>query len=448
MTSQNLIPNRRQAALRVVAMLLIGAGPILLPAAPGDDAAGDTKTKIREIRDLGRRDSQSIGALAAYLGDPADEVRLEAVKAIVGIGTQYSLDPLVRATRDQDAELQIRATDGLVNFYVPGFVAKGLGSSFTRTTRIVKGFFNDRNDQVIDPGIQVRDDVAQALGDLAGGSSAMEARANGALAAGVLRARLAVPGLRNALRSRDSDLIFEALVALQKIRDVSAGEAVILLLQDLDDKVQVTALETVGVLRTVSAAPNVRQALDRARSARIRRAALASLAMIASAQDHAAFLRYSAEHDAQLRAAAVEGLGRLRDPEDMSMLEETFNEQNLDERVRLAAAFAVVAEGKVETSEFSALRYLVNGLNLKAHGSIAQAYLTELLRVREVRQAIAPLMADGSSTRDEKIQLSQSLAQSGAADAVPLLERLAKDSDAEVSVAATRSLRVLRARLP
>jgi HEAT repeat protein len=335
-----------------------------------------------------------------------------------------------------------------VNFYLPGYVAKGLGSSFTRTTRFVKGYFNNRNDQVIDAGIRVRDEVAQALGDLAGGSSSMEARANGALAAGVLRARLAVPGLEAALRSKDTDLIFEALVALQKIRDPEAGASAALLVQDLDEKVQTTALETVGILHSVASAPNVRQALDRARTAKARRAALGALAMIGSTQDHAAFLRYSAERDAPLRAAAMEGIGRLRDPEDLSMIEETFNEQNLDERVRLASAFAVVSEGKLETSEFSALRYLINGLNLKAHGSIAQSYLTELLRQGEVRKAIAPLLEEAGATRDEKISIAQALAESGAADAVPLLEKLAKDTNPEVSVAATRSLRVLRSSLP
>jgi HEAT repeat protein len=370
------------------------------------------------------------------------------VKAIVGIGTQYSLEPLVRATHDVDPEIQIKATDGLVNFYLPGYVAKGLGSSFTRTTRLVKGFFNSRNDQVIDAGVLVRDDVCQALGDLAGGSGGLDARANAALAAGILRARPAVPGLEAALRSRDTDLIFEALVALQKIRDTSAGPSVALLSQDLDEKVQTTALETIGVLRSVTSAPNVRRALERAQSAKVRRAALEALAMIGTPEDHAIFRRYTSERDPQLRAAAVEGIGRLRDPEDLTTLEETFNEQNLDERVRLASAFAVVMEGKVETSEFSALRYLVDSLNLKSHNGITRAYLTELLRQREVRTAVQPLIEEPTSTKDEKIVLAQCLAESGAADAVPVVEKLAKDNDPDVSVAATRSLRLLRSLLP
>jgi len=430
-----------------VAALAIGTALASSLSIQAEDA-GDAKARIRQIRELGRGDSQSIAALAGFLKDPSVDVRSEAVKAIAGIGTQYSLDPLIRATHDTEPEIEIKATDGLVNFYLPGYAAKGLGGSFSRATRFVKGYFNIRNDQVIDAGIQVRDDVGQALGDLAGGSDALEARADAALAAGVLRARPAVPGLEAALRSRDTDLIFQALIALQKIREPSAGPSAALLTQDLDENIQTTALETVGILRSVTSGANVRQALDRARSAKVRRMALQALAMIASPQDHTILLRYCSERDPQLRAAAIEGLGRLRNPEDMATVEETFNEQNIDERVRLASAFAVVMEGKVETSEFSALRYLVNSLNLKSHNGVAQAYLAELLRRREVRQAVQPLIEEPTATKDEKIFTAQGLADSGAADALPVVERLAKDTNPDVSVAATRSLRLLRSRLP
>jgi HEAT repeat protein len=413
------------------------------------DDTGDTKARIRQIRELGRGDSRSIATLAGFLTDPSVDVRSEAVKAIAGIGTQHSLEPLARATHDADSQIQIMATDGLVNFYLPGYVAKGLGGSLTRTTRLVKGFFNIRNDQVIDAGIQVRDDVGRALGELAGREDAtLEARANAALAAGILRARPALPGLEAALRSRDTDLIFEALVALQKIRDPAAGPSAATLAQDPEEKVQTMALETVGVLRSATSGADVRQALDRAGSARVRRVALGALAMIATPQDHAILLRYSSERDPQLRAAAIEGLGRLRDPEDIPTIEETFNEQNLDERVRLAAAFAVVMEGKVETSEFSALRYLVNSLNLKSHSALTHAYLAELLRRREVRQAVQSLIVEPTATKDEKILTAQSLAESGAPDALPVIEQLSKDTNPDVSVAATRSLRLLRSQLP
>jgi hypothetical protein len=108
------------------------------------------------------------------------------VKAIVDIGTQRSLDPLVKATGDIDPEIQIRATDGLVNFYVPGYVKTGLTASLRRAGSSIKAKFVDSNDLVIDPYIQPRPEVIAALGRVASGGASLDARANAARAVGIL----------------------------------------------------------------------------------------------------------------------------------------------------------------------------------------------------------------------------------------------------------------------
>ena len=164
------------------------------------------------------------------------------------------------------------------------------------------------------------------------------------------------------------------------------------------------------------------------------------------ATDRPLFIQYATDKDSQLRASSLEGLARLREPEDVPLLDRAFNEQGVDQRVRLAAAFGLVSEGKLETSEFSALRYLINGLNLKAQSSISEAYLTELLLQPAVRQVVLPLVPQG--TRDEKILLGQALAASGGPDVIPTLEALTKDPDSDVSSSATKGLRILHARLP
>jgi HEAT repeat protein len=417
--------------------------PAATPEAP---PAPSTKEKLREIKDLSKRDSQAIPALAKFLDDPSTEVRSDAVKAIVNIGTQYSLEPLIRATRDRDPEIQARATDGLVDFYLPGYVAKGMTSTLTRTGRFVEGAFSSRNDQIIEPNIVIREDVAKALGPMIANSASVKSKANAALAAGILRDKLAVPELIGALRSGNTNLVYQSVIAIQKIGDRSAGPAVTLLAQDADEKVQLVALETIGVLDYQEAEPTLRQVLDRARSTKVRRAALEALSLLALPTDRPVFIQYASDKDSLLRASALEGLGRLREPEDIPLLEGAFSESGVGEQVRLAAAFGLVSEGKVETTEFSALRYLVNGLNLKAQSSAAQAYLTELLLQPAVRQAVLPLVPTG--TREEKILFGQALAKSGGADAVPTLEALTKDPDSDVAASATKSLRILQARLP
>jgi HEAT repeat protein len=416
-------------------------------AAFGQSEAGNNNQRILTIRNLGKRDYTVIPTIAQYLKDSDRDVRVEAVKAIVRIDTTHSLDALIQATHDNDPEVQIRATDGIVNAYLPGYVAKaGLTGSLTRGVRQVKSFFSSRNDQVVDPDVVVRPDVAQALGDEIRGGASLDARANAALAAGILRAQPAVPALVQASHSTNSELIFECLVALQKIHDPSAGPGISFLAHDLDERIQATALETIGILRSLQSAPDVRSALKNARSMRIRRAALEALAMLAIPGDRPIFQRYLKDNDAELRASALEGLGRIREPEDYPTVEAAYNEQNADWRVHLAAAFALVDEGKVDTSEFSPLPYLVENLNVKGRADVADAYLVELARRQDVRASLAKLIPE--TTKDQKIALCSILGSSHAEDAIPVLNGLAKDLDPDVAFAASRALRILEARRP
>jgi len=83
--------------------------------------------------------ASAIPKLAEYLKSPDREVRLEAVKQIGEIGTARSLDPLISATRDSDPDIQIRAADGLVNFYLPGYLKTGFAASIRRVGTDVKG---------------------------------------------------------------------------------------------------------------------------------------------------------------------------------------------------------------------------------------------------------------------------------------------------------------------
>jgi HEAT repeat protein len=411
------------------------------------DASGQTrKEKISSIRDWSKRDSQAIPLIAKYLKDPDTDVREEAVKAIIKIGTQYSLDPLIEATHDNDASIQSQAVDGLVNFYLPGYVTTGgLSHTFTRVGRRIKSALSSRNDQTVDPGVLVRPDVIEAIGGVITGGAGFEARADGARAAGVLRGRAALPALEKALKSKNSDLIFESLVALQKIGDTSAGPSVAFLANDFDERVQTTALETLGVLHVTTAAPQIRQVIGRPRNDKVRRAALGALAMLGLPADKSIFEEYANSKDSDLRIAALEGIGRIRDPQDFPTLEKAFNdEKNL--KPRLAAAFALVSEGKLDTSEFSPLRYLVNGLGLSKGNSASQAYLQELCRRQDVRQAVVKLIPD--ATKAEKLGLIAALAPNAGKETTAALEQLTKDPDAEVSISAARSLRTGKARQP
>ncbi len=403
--------------------------------------------RIQRIRELAKRNANAIPSLAGYLADPNRNIRVEAVKAIVKLDTEASLGPLAKATHDADAEIEIRATDGLINYYLPGYVAKGgLTGYFTRGMRQVKGFFSSGNDQVIDPDITIRSDVGQALADEITNGASPDAKANAALAAGILRDSQAVAALEDALHAKENQILFESLIALQKIHDQSAGPRIAFLTHDLDDRIQATALDTLGVLHSVDSAQDVRSALSHARNDRIQRAALEALAMLALPEDRPIFQQYATNQDADLSAAALEGLGRLRAPEDMPLLDQAYNEKDADWKVHLAAAFALVDEGKVDTGDFSPLNYLVEDLDVKGRATTAQAYLTELAKREDVRRALFPFIAQ--ATRDQKVALCWVFSGSHSADVIPVLDTLSKDIDPAVSIAAARGLRIVQARKP
>src|SRR5206468_13015993 len=124
-------------------------------------------------REIAKSGSDSIPKLQELLKNADVGVRVEVVKQITQIGTQRSLDPLILATQDNDPEVQIRATDGLVNFYLPGYVETGFGATIKRAGVSIKGKFTDTNDQVIDPFVTVRPEAIVSLGKLARGGGSM-----------------------------------------------------------------------------------------------------------------------------------------------------------------------------------------------------------------------------------------------------------------------------------
>jgi HEAT repeat protein len=407
-------------------------------------AQGDTKQRIRAAHDLAKQGEAAIPKLAPYVTDNDVSVRVEAVKSLSDIGGPKTIDLLLQAARDPDPEIQIRATDGLVNVYLPGFIKTGISGTLQRAGDAVKVKFGDTNGQIIDAYVEVRPEVIETLGHMADAGASVEARANACRALGILRGRAAIPQLAEALHSKDNQTMFEALVAFQDIRDPDSATRVTFLVHDLDERIQITAIQTAGLLLDHEAAPDLRDVIMRTHSAKVRRAATSSLAMLADPADHELFLHDLADYsDDSLRADGAEGLGRLKMPADRPVVEKAFNtERRVNDR--LSEAFADVMLGNLDTSEFSALRYLVNTLNQKQAPSLP--YLVELARDPAVRQALYPMLT--GATKDEKIQLGIVLARSGDKDSVPYLETLSMDPDTEVAQENIRDLRTLRARLP
>jgi HEAT repeat protein len=398
----------------------------------------------KDVRNTAKLGSRAVPQLTGYLENSDVAVRVETVKALTEIGGTAVLDPLIKATHDNDAEVQIRATDGLVNFYLPGYVRTGLASRISRVGTQIKSHFTDTNDQIIDSFIRVRPEVIAALGQLVRGGASMDSRAEAARAVGILRGQAAVPDLLIALRSKDSGLMYESLVALEKIRDPDAGPRIQFVLRDLDERVQLAAIQTTGLLLNRDAIPDLVRLFRDSRNAKVKRAALSSLAMMPDGQSRPLFIEYLRDKDPRTRGAAAEGLGRLRNPADTATIDAVYKDEDKTSP-RLSQAFALVMQGQTQLSEFSPLQYLINTLNSASYAGEAFPLLTEAARHAEIRNLLYKPMETG--TRDEKIYLARVLAASGDAQAVPYLQKMSQDPDAQVAGEGLKALRQLRARL-
>ena len=406
--------------------------------------AGASAQSPKEVRKIAKQGPNAIPELEKFLLNPDLKVRLEAVKSLIDIGGQRTLDPLVEAARDNDSQVQILAVNGLVNFYIPGYVRTGFAAPIRQMSSDLRSRFNDPDDLILDPYLTVRPPVIQAIGHLARGGASLDSRSNAARALGVLRGKGALPDLLEALRSRDSDVLLETLIALEKISDTSACPGIHFLLNDLDDKIQSEAIEANGLLGCRASRPDLRQILARTSRERVKRSALFAIAMMPEPPDRALFASYLESPDERLRTAAAEGYARLASIEDAHKLEDVFGRETRN-GPRMAIAFAMVMDGNLTMTEYAPLRFLIYSLNNNSYRPAALAYLTESARNPEVRNALAATLDE--DTRDEKVNLARVFAASGDRSSIPSLEKLSHDPDANVASEGVRQLRNLQARI-
>jgi len=180
----------------------------------------------------------------------------------------------------------------------------GVSGTIERVGTGIKSKFTDTNDQVIDAYIAVRPDVIAAL-DAQLRSGNLDVRANAARAKASCAARRWLR-IGAALRTKDSTLIYESLVALQKIGDYRRA-GVEFLLHDFDPKVQIAAIETVGLLRDAGAVPALADVTGQTDNLKVKRAALTSLAMLPDPAYRGIYQRYFHDKDEKLRGRRPRG---------------------------------------------------------------------------------------------------------------------------------------------
>jgi HEAT repeat protein len=426
----------------VTRFLLLFACAAMLSAQTPETTAS-VKDRLAAIKGLEKGGSERIGDLRAYLSDVDPLVRTEALKSIIRLGTTRSLDAIVLASGDRDAEVQRLAVDAMVNFYLPGYLKQG---TLARTGALLEKRLGRRSDdELIEGYIVVRPEVQFAVERVIRTAESKDSKVAAIRAAGILRTREALEVIYPALRSRDTELLLESLIALRKIGAQEAGPRTSFLLRDPDDRVQLAAMEAAGLLQNTDGIPELRRVVAEGRTKRLRRAAIEALSLISTPELRDNFLQHLESGDEEFRASATAGLGRLKNAQDAERIEKLFsNERAMP--ARLAQAFALVMLGKRELGRFTPLEYLFNTLNSRSWTGVAEAYLIESARDTTTRKAITGRA--GTMTNDEKKGLARVLMASGSREELPLLDSISRDAEPSVAQEGLRAARTLKARLP
>jgi HEAT repeat protein len=335
-------------------------------------------------------------------------------------------------------EIRYTAIDGIVNFYLPGYVDVGFGGLFRTAGRRFQNLFSDIDTAIVDADTSLSPEVLDTLRKAVTGAPDMQTRVRAARALGILRAREAVPDLLEAAFSNNVDLILEVLRTFQKIQDTSVGPRITFLLQYPQKSVQQRAAITLGLLRTHEAVPELRDLLATNRDTDIRVAALDALAFMPLPETAPVFEAFLQDREKRLRAASALALGRLPSANYSGLLLET-REKERDAGVRLAMDFALVGNGRMEF-----LDNLVSALSSRVRVGEARPYLIELARRDAVRDALYPKLY--STDNDIRINLCRVLAASGNSSSISYLEVLLRDSNSEVVEEASRAIRIIRSR--
>lgn len=402
-----------------------------------------SKAKVKALEGLAKQGKNAVPSIAPYQVDADPQVRYASVEALIDAGGVESVDAMRLSCQDGAAEVQRLAVAGIVNFYKPGYVKKGIRA---RITTVSDKITRNISEPVIDPFVVARTEDVEAIRGVLNKGANRDAKLQAAEALATLRAKSALPDLYPLLQSKDDGLMMAALRAVEVAGDKKAASETIFLLRDLNDKIQARAISINGVFRNEAALPDLAEVFARGRNPKSRAAALEAIAMIGSTESRGLFEQNLEQKDGKLRGFAAEGLGRIHAAEHKAKIEELYKAET-SVRARLGQAFALVSLGQLETGEFSPVTYLFNQLNSAAWHEFAESYLVELSRngdeVRKILREKAP-----AGTRAEKIGVARVLGREGKADDRAAVDALAHDRDAQVADEGIKAARALGARLP
>lgn len=317
-------PEWRPSANDTLVRLGTTVVPELLSILQSDDA-GLTLDAIVVLGRIG--DKQAVSALIACLNHVSNLLKAHVTEALALIGDSRAVPYLLRALEDPHTPTRANAAAGLVRMADPRSV-RPLSNALQDNDSDVRSYAAVALGQLGDP---------KAVRDLAGilvRWKALETEDSRFLEAvigslGMLGDTTAVPALIPLLQSRQDGVLLKTVVALKQLRDPSAALAMQALLHAPLPTVRRRVLEALGQTGDVSLVPMIGESLSQDDNPEVRAAAAQALGAL---KDRVACpVLEEALRDADVvRCQAVIALGAIHDKSTlaalMAMLKDTMPE--------------------------------------------------------------------------------------------------------------------------
>jgi HEAT repeat protein len=399
------------------------AGQVTFEKTVADLSSQDAGTRLRAVQMLKAAGyPEAAVPMAPVILDPFDETQLEAIGAELNIFLTDKVVPkrrvglLVEVRNRIAAETIFAAGPSAVG---PSRVPAVVATSLATASR--------------DPNARVAVEALYAFGSLAGEVPAVDRPAvlsqSGPLLASTIGAtdpmlRLAtIRVMGRVFARRPGDPAIEETV----------GDAVIMALNDREAVIQEAAMWALGAMRYERAIQGLNELFQYHQRGPLASSALDALAHIGHVSSLPQFAAQLNGKNPTFKLMAIEGLARTGDrSRSESVISAVSNERS--DAIILAGHFAnvMLADGKVDS--------VVEALSRGKLRDQALQYIQEIAVGR------APVFTRHLQDPDARVRIDivDAIGLSGDAKALPLIEPLAKDHDAEVAKAATRAMARLR----
>jgi HEAT repeat protein len=215
--------------------------------------------------------------------------------------------------------------------------------------------------------------------------------------------------------------------------DPSVGDAVIMLLNEKDRALKMAAMATLGAMRYQRAVQALIDLFDYHKKGDEAAAALDALARIGHSAAAPLFTAQLQAKNGPMRRIAIEGVARIGDRQKLSDVETALNGERNDSLL-LTGAFATVVLTDAPIDP------VAEALSRPKLRDQAKQYLVEIAARRPAA------LTRHAQDPDAKIRadVADVLGLAGNRAALPLVEPLLKDDDAQVARAAERAVAILR----